>query len=76
MVLRAMMFLVSMRDGRAAQQINITSQSLNISAHDISEARAIVAELRGEALPRLRAAEQTDEQQARVAADVAEGHSA
>jgi hypothetical protein len=46
-VLQAMMFLVSMRDGKPAQQINVTSQNLTVSVDDIAKARAIVAELRG-----------------------------
>lgn len=45
------MFLVSMRDGRPAQQINLTSLNLNVSAEDIAEARAIVRELRGSPQP-------------------------
>lgn len=43
--LRAMMFLVSMRDGRPAQQINVTSLGVNISASDVSRARELVREL-------------------------------
>ena len=43
--LRAMMFLVSMRDGRPAQQINVTSTNLTIDARDIERARAVVREL-------------------------------
>lgn len=52
-VLQAMMFLVSMRDGKPAQQINVTSQSLNVTVDDIAKARAIVAELRGSTKPML-----------------------
>jgi hypothetical protein len=46
-VLGALTFLVSMRDGRPAQQINLTSLNISISAEDIASARAIAAELRG-----------------------------
>jgi hypothetical protein len=45
-VLSAMTFLVSMRDGRPTQQVNLTSLSVSVSADDIASARAIVAELR------------------------------
>ena len=44
-LLQAMMFLTAMRDGKPAQQINVTSMSVNISADDISKARAIAREL-------------------------------
>lgn len=44
-VLTAMMFLVSMRDGKPAQQINVTSQSISVSVDDINKARNIVREL-------------------------------
>jgi hypothetical protein len=47
-VLQAMMFLTSMRDGKPAQQINVTSTSITLKAEDIARARAIVAEIRGE----------------------------
>lgn len=46
-VLQALMFLVSMRDGRPAQRINVTSTQLTLNANDLERARAIVAELRG-----------------------------
>jgi hypothetical protein len=46
-ILQALMFLVSMRDGKPAQQINVTSQSINVSVDDIAKARAIVRELSG-----------------------------
>ncbi len=52
-VLAAMQFLVSMRDGRPAQQINMTSLNLSVSADDVESARAIVRELRGDS-PNLR----------------------
>jgi hypothetical protein len=52
-VLNALMFLVSMRDGRPAQQINVTSQSISISADSVRKAREIIAEIRGEISPRL-----------------------
>jgi len=38
-------FLVSMRDGRPAQQINVTSQTISVSIDDLARARAIVREL-------------------------------
>ena len=44
-VLRAMAFLVSMRDGKPAQQINIRSISVSYTAEDIEKARAVVREL-------------------------------
>lgn len=47
-VLDAMKFLTSMRDGRPAQRFNITSTSVSLNARDIEAARAIVAEIRGE----------------------------
>lgn len=46
-VARAMMFLVSMRDGRPAQQINVTSLGVNISATDVAKARDLVRQLVG-----------------------------
>lgn len=52
-VLQAMMFLVSMRDGKPAQQINVTSTSVNVNADSIAKARAIVAEIRGSAIATL-----------------------
>jgi hypothetical protein len=64
-VLAAMQFLVSMRDGRPAQQINLTSFNLSVSAEDIASARAIVRELRGEhspvVLPRRESESQSEE---------------
>lgn len=47
-VLSAMTFLVSMRDGRPAQQINVTSFGVQITTEEIESARAIVRELRGD----------------------------
>ena len=47
-VLRAVTYLTDRRDGRAAQQINVTSQSLTITADDVAKARAIVRELAGD----------------------------
>ena len=44
-VLQALMFLVKMRDGAPAQQINLTSQSITVSVDDIEKARAIVREM-------------------------------
>jgi hypothetical protein len=45
-VLDAMKFLVSMRDGRPAQRINVTSTQLTLNASELDRARAIVAEIR------------------------------
>jgi predicted transcriptional regulator len=49
--LRTVMYLTDRRDGRAAQQINVTSLGLTVSADDVAEARAIVRELRGDDVP-------------------------
>jgi hypothetical protein len=46
-VLDAMKFLVSMRDGRPAQQINVTSMSVSVTAQEIAEARTVAQELMG-----------------------------
>jgi hypothetical protein len=46
-VLKALMFLVSMRDGRPAQSIQVTSQSINITADSLQKAKDIIAEIRG-----------------------------
>lgn len=50
-VLAALTFLVSMRDGRPAQQINVTSVGVTISADEVSKARAIARELMGRRTP-------------------------
>ena len=50
-VLSALTFLVSMRDGRPAQQINVTSQSISVTVDDVARARAIVRELMPSPLP-------------------------
>jgi hypothetical protein len=47
-VLDAMKFLTSMRDGRPAQQINLTAANITLTADDVARARAIVREIRGE----------------------------
>lgn len=47
-MLQALVYLMSMRDGKPAQQINVTSANINLNAADIAQARAIVAEIRGE----------------------------
>ena len=47
-LLQAMMFLVSMRDGKPAQNINVTSRNLNLNVKDVETARAIVAEIKRE----------------------------
>jgi len=44
-VLRALQFLVSMRDGKPAQQINVTSMTVSYTADEIARARAVVREL-------------------------------
>lgn len=50
-VLRGLMYLTDRRDGKPAQQINVTSQNITIAASDLERARAIVAEIRGERSP-------------------------
>lgn len=45
---QSLVFLVSMRDGRPAQQINVTTQNVTFSTDDIERARAIVREIRGD----------------------------
>lgn len=50
-VLRGLMYLTDRRDGKPAQQINVTSQNITIAASDLERARAIVAEIRGERNP-------------------------
>lgn len=53
-VLRAMTFLMSMRDGKPSQQINVTSKNISISANDLATARDIARELSGMlAIPKL-----------------------
>jgi len=44
-VLRAVQYLTDRRDGRAAQQINVTSLGVTVSADDVAKAQAIVREL-------------------------------
>lgn len=51
-VLRAMVYLTDRRDGRPAQQVNITSRTLTLTPSDLEKARAVVRELRGD-LPAL-----------------------
>jgi len=46
-VLRAVQYLTDRRDGRAAQQINVTSLGVTINSDDVAKARAIVRELVG-----------------------------
>jgi hypothetical protein len=46
--LRALTYLTDRRDGRAAQQINITQNNVRISAEEIERARAVVREIAGE----------------------------
>jgi hypothetical protein len=42
-------YLTDRRDGRPAQQINVTSLGVTVTAEEIAQARAIVRELRGAA---------------------------
>jgi hypothetical protein len=46
-VLRTITYLTDRRDGRSAQQINITSLGLQLSPEDISRARDVARELMG-----------------------------
>lgn len=46
-VLDATKFLVMMRDGKPAQQINVTSTNVNMSVDEIARARSIVREIVG-----------------------------
>lgn len=46
-VLDAMKFLVPMRDGRPAQQINVTQVGVAITPDEIAKARQIVREVLG-----------------------------
>lgn len=66
-VLQAMLNLMWMRDGKPAQQINVTSANINLNAADIAQARAIVAEIRGELVPALASGGQVVETKALVA---------
>lgn len=52
-VLRSLAYLTDKRDGRASQQINITSVGINMTTSEIESARAIVREIMGDrqALP-------------------------
>lgn len=50
---KVVMFHQQMRDGRPAQQINITSQSITYSADEIARARAVARELMGTNVPKL-----------------------
>lgn len=45
-LIETMKFLTSMRDGRPAQQININSRTITISADTIAHARSVVQSLR------------------------------
>lgn len=44
--LRAITYLTDRRDGRAAQQINLTQTTVHVSAEQIARAREIVREIR------------------------------
>jgi hypothetical protein len=44
-VLRTIMYLTDRREGRPAQQINVTSLGVTINADEIAQARAIVREI-------------------------------
>jgi hypothetical protein len=46
-VLRTAMYLTDRRDGRPAQQINVTSLGVTITADEIAKARSVVAEITG-----------------------------
>ena|SRR5215472_3015892 len=48
-VLRAVQYLTDRRDGRAAQQINVTSLGVTVSADEVAKARAVIRELVGSA---------------------------
>jgi hypothetical protein len=50
-VLQALTFLTSMRDGKPSQQINVHSLGVTITADEVSKARAIVRELMGGSQP-------------------------
>ena len=50
-VLDAVKFLTSMRDGKPAQRINVTSTQLQLNANDLDRARAIVREIRDKLPP-------------------------
>lgn len=52
-VLQAMMFLMSMRDGKPSQQINVTSTQIHIDASQLERARELAREIRGELSPTL-----------------------
>jgi len=56
-ILQGLMFLVSMRDGKPAQQINVTSTNVNLNLSDVERARSIAREIRGEFGPTLDATE-------------------
>jgi hypothetical protein len=46
-VLRTITYLTDRREGRPAQQINVTSLGVQVSASDIAQAKAVVRELVG-----------------------------
>ena len=54
-VLRALMYLTDRRDGRAAQQINVTAVGVTVSAEQIERARSLARELRGQIGPTIEA---------------------
>lgn len=45
-VLQALMFLTTMRDGKPSQSINISQQTISVQLKDIESARAIIREIR------------------------------
>lgn len=47
-VMQAVVYLTSMRDGKPAQQINVTSTTITLKPEDIERARMIAREIRGE----------------------------
>jgi hypothetical protein len=46
-VLRTVMYLTDRREGRPAQQINVTSFGVTVTADEVAQAKAIVRELAG-----------------------------
>lgn len=51
-VLRAVTYLTDRRDGRPAQQINVTSINVQYSAEEIARARQVARELMGTSQPK------------------------
>lgn len=55
-VLRAITYLTDRRDGRAAQQINVTATVAHLTAEQIERARSVVRELMGDRSQQLKTA--------------------